>query len=159
LGGIFPHFGVDYAAPAGTPVWAVADGTIVSAGWAGGFGKQVVLRHTNGYRTYYGHLSRYGPGIKKGQRVKQKQIIGYVGTTGLSTGAHLDFRLSKDDRFRNPLKEVSPPGYPIEEEKIEEFNKKKDECLGWLADEVPNQIKVEETTSDSLQQDQIEGDE
>lgn len=159
LGGIFPHFGIDYAAPAGTPVWAVADGTIVSAGWAGGFGKQVVLRHKNGYNTYYGHLSRYGPGIKKGQRVKQKQTIGYVGTTGLSTGAHLDYRLSKDGRFRNPLKEVFPPGYPIEGEKIEEFNKKKDQCLGWLADGVPNQIKVEETTSDSLQQDQMEGDE
>ena len=159
LGGILPHFGIDYAAPAGTPVWAVADGTIVSAGWAGGFGKQVFLRHTNGYGTYYGHLSRYGPGIKKGQRVKQKQIIGYVGSTGLSTGPHLDYRLSKDGRFRNPLKEVFPAGYPIKEEKMEEFNKKKDECLGWLADEVPNQIKVEETTSDSLQRDQIEEDE
>ena len=159
LGGILPHFGIDYAAPAGTPVWAVADGTIVSAGGAGGFGKQVFLRHTNGYGTYYGHLSRYGPGIKKGQRVKQKQIIGYVGSTGLSTGPHLDYRLSKDGRFRNPLKEVFPAGYPIKEEKMEEFNKKKDECLGWLADEVPNQIKVEETTSDSLQRDQIEEDE
>jgi murein DD-endopeptidase MepM/ murein hydrolase activator NlpD len=158
LGGIIPHFGVDYAAPGGTPVWAVADGTVVSVGWAGGFGKQVVLRHTNGYRTYYGHLSRFGPGMKKGVRVKQKQIIGYVGTTGLSTGPHLDYRLSREGRFRNPLKEVFPLGDPIEKEKIEEFNKKKDEILIWLVDEVPNQIKVEETTSDSLQTDHIEGD-
>jgi murein DD-endopeptidase MepM/ murein hydrolase activator NlpD len=156
LGGVFPHFGVDYAAPIGTPVWAVADGTIVSAGWAGGFGKQVVLRHSNGYVTYYGHLSRYGPGIRKGRRVKQKQIIGYVGTTGLSTGPHLDYRLSKGDRFRNPLKEVFPPGYPIRKEEMGEFQMKKDEWLAWLADDSPNQRKVEETTSDALQRDQIE---
>jgi murein DD-endopeptidase MepM/ murein hydrolase activator NlpD len=151
LGGIFPHFGVDYAAPAGTSVWAVADGTIVSAGWAGGFGKQVVLRHTNGYRTYYGHLSRYGPEVKKGQRVKQKQIIGYVGTTGLSTGAHLDYRLSKDGRFRNPLKEVFPAGCPLGKEEKEKFHKKRDEVLAWLANDVPVQRKVEEVTSDILQ--------
>lgn len=150
LGGIFPHFGVDYAAPIGTPVWAVADGTVVSAGWAGGFGKQVVLRHTNGYVTYYGHLSRYGPGIKKGRRVEQKQIIGYVGTTGLSTGPHLDYRLSKGGQFRNPPKEVFPPGYPIRKEEMGEFQMKKDEWLAWLADDSPNQRKVEETTSDAL---------
>ncbi len=90
LGGIFPHHGVDYAAPIGTPVWAVGDGTVVQCGWNGGFGKQVVLKHRNGYMSYYGHLSNFARGIKKGVRVKQKQIIGYVGSTGLSTGPHLD---------------------------------------------------------------------
>src|SRR4030066_2122935 len=76
LGGLRPHYGIDYAAPTGTPIWAVADGTVVSVGWGGGFGKQVILQHKNGYRTHYGHLSGYGPGIKKGQHVTHKRDIG-----------------------------------------------------------------------------------
>ncbi len=135
LGGVLPHYGVDYAAPAGTPVWAVADGTVVSCGWGGGFGKQVILRHPNGYMTYYGHLSRFGPRIKKGVRVKQKEVIGYVGSTGLSTGPHLDYRLSKDGKFRNPLKEEFPSGRPIEPAKREAFQKRRDEILAWLRGE------------------------
>ncbi len=134
LGGILPHYGVDYAAPPGTPVWAVADGIVVSSGWGGGFGKQVVLRHPNGYMTYYGHLSGYGPGIRKGVRVKQKQVIGYVGSTGLSTGPHLDYRLAKDGRFRNPLKESFPSGVPIAPPKMESFQKKRNEMVGLLQD-------------------------
>lgn len=132
LGGVFPHYGVDYAAPAGTPVWAVADGTVVSCGWGGGFGKQVVLRHPNGYLTYYGHLSGYGPGIRKGVRVRQKQVIGYVGSTGLSTGPHLDYRMAKDGRFINPLKESFPSGFPIEKRKMEAFEKRRDEMMALL---------------------------
>jgi murein DD-endopeptidase MepM/ murein hydrolase activator NlpD len=151
LGGTHPHYGVDYAAPTGTPVWAVADGIVISMGWSPGFGKQVILRHANGYKTYYGHLSRYGTGIKVGKRVKQKEIIGYVGSTGLSTGPHLDYRLSKDSRFRNPLKEVFPAGYPLRKEEMGKFYKKRDEVLAWLANDVPLQRKVEEVTSDILQ--------
>ncbi len=132
LGGVFPHYGVDYAAPTGTPVWAVADGTVVSCGWGGGFGKQIVLRHPNGYMTYYGHLSRYGPGIRKGVRVKQKQVIGYVGSTGLSTGPHLDYRLAKDGKFVNPLKTTFPSGFPIEKRRMEAFQKRRDEVVAWL---------------------------
>ncbi len=132
LGGILPHFGVDYAAPSGTPVWAVADGTVVSCGWGGGFGKQVIVRHPNRYMTYYGHLSGYGPGIRKGGRVKQKQIIGYVGSTGLSTGPHLDYRLAKGGKFKNPLKENFPAGFPIEKKKMESFKKQRDEMVSWL---------------------------
>ena len=132
LGGVLPHYGVDYAAPTGTPVWAVADGTVVSCGWGGGFGKQVILQHPNGYQTYYGHLSGYGPGIRKGVRVKQKQVIGYVGSTGLSTGPHLDFRMAKDGKFRNPLNERFPAGDQIEKGKREAFEKRRDEMLVWL---------------------------
>jgi murein DD-endopeptidase MepM/ murein hydrolase activator NlpD len=132
LGGVFPHFGVDYAAPLGTPVWAVADGAVVSCGWGGGFGKQVILRHLNGYATYYGHLSRFGSGIKKGTRVRQQQIIGYVGSTGLSTGPHLDYRLVKDGRFRNPLKESFPTGIPIRKGEMESFQERRDEIMAWL---------------------------
>ena len=153
LGGICPHYGVDYAAPAGTPVWAVADGTVVSVGWSGGFGKLVVLRHRNGYKTYYGHLSRYGPGIKRGVRVRQKQILGYVGSTGLSTGPHLDYRLSRDGRFLNPLREIFPPTHPTQKKDLKEFHQKRDEVLAWLTSDALYQMKLGETTSATLQKD------
>jgi murein DD-endopeptidase MepM/ murein hydrolase activator NlpD len=132
LGGIRPHFGVDYAAPPGTPIWAVAEGTVVLCCWNGGYGKQVVLQHSNGYKTYYGHLSAFGSGIRKGVMVRQQQIIGYVGSTGLSTGPHLDYRLTKDGHFRNPMKETFPTGFPIEKGEMEKFQQKRDEMLVWL---------------------------
>ena len=144
LGGVRPHYGVDYAAPSGTPIWAVADGTIASCGWNSGFGNQVVLRHMNGYVSFYGHLSGYGPGIRKGVKVKQKQIIGYVGSTGLSTGPHLDYRLTKDHQFRNPLRETFPTGLPIEKGEIETFQKKREEMLVWLEGESGSSKKGEE---------------
>lgn len=150
LGGVRPHHGVDYAAPTGTPIWAVADGTVISVGWAGGFGKQVVVRHRNGYQTYYGHLSRYGPGIRSGARVRQKQIIGYVGATGLATGPHLDYRLSKDGKFLNPLREIFPSGQPLQKSDLEAFNQTRDEMLAWFSSEGPNRVKVEQTTSAAL---------
>jgi len=138
LGGIRPHFGVDYAAPAGTPIWAVADGTVYSCGWNDGFGNQVVLRHPNGYRTYYGHLSRYGRGIRKGAQVRQKQVIGFVGSTGLSTGPHLDYRLAKDGIVRNPLKISFPAGTPIRKEEMENFRKRRDEIVALLQGDIPS---------------------
>ena len=144
LGGVLPHFGVDYAAPPGTPVWAVGDGTVISCGWNGGFGKQVILRHMNGYTTYYGHFSGYGPGIRNNKVVKQKQIIGFVGSTGLSTGPHLDYRIAKDGRFRNPLKESFPTGLPIGKKEMETFQKRKDEMIVWLQGDTPYQKRMEE---------------
>jgi murein DD-endopeptidase MepM/ murein hydrolase activator NlpD len=143
LGGVFPHYGIDYAAPTGTPIWAVADGTVASCGWGGGFGKQVILRHPNGYMTYYGHLSGYGSGIRKGVQVKQKQVIGYVGSTGLSTGPHLDYRMAKDGRFRNPLKESFPSGFPIEKGKMEAFQKRRDEMVVWLQGATSDRKRLE----------------
>jgi len=99
-----PHLGVDYAAPTGTPVRAVADGRVVSAGWDGGFGNCVKIQHGQSYVSMYGHLSRFGAGIRSGTSVRQGQVIGYVGSTGLATGPHLDFRLMKAGQFINPLK-------------------------------------------------------
>jgi murein DD-endopeptidase MepM/ murein hydrolase activator NlpD len=113
LGGVRPHLAIDYGAPVGTPVWAVADGTVTSAGWNGGNGISVTLRHRSGYSTMYNHLSRLGTGVRRGARVSQKQIIGYVGSTGLSTGPHLDYRIAKNGRFVNPLSEKFLPGEPI----------------------------------------------
>jgi murein DD-endopeptidase MepM/ murein hydrolase activator NlpD len=144
LGGVRPHFGVDYAAPIGTPIWAVADGTVLSCGWNGGFGKQVVIRHPNGYVTYYGHLCRFGPGIRRGARVAQKQVIGYVGSTGLSTGPHLDYRLARGGQFRNPLKESFPAGFPIKKEEMEKFQKRRDEIMTWLQGDKPFSQRIEE---------------
>jgi murein DD-endopeptidase MepM/ murein hydrolase activator NlpD len=135
---------VDYAAPPGTPIWAVADGTVTSCGWNNGFGNQVTLRHMNGYMTYYGHLSGFGHGIRQGIRVGQKQIIGYVGSTGLSTGPHLDYRLAKDGQFRNPLKETFIPGAPVEKKEMERFGKKRDEMSVWLEGESSYSKKIEE---------------
>ncbi|MEN3045596.1 MAG: M23 family metallopeptidase [Candidatus Hydrothermales bacterium] len=100
---IRPHYGIDYVAPAGTPVFAVADGEVVYAGWKGGYGIYVEIKHKNSYRTGYGHLKRLAPFIRKGKRVKQREIIGYVGSTGLSTGPHLHFEVKKDGKFVNFL--------------------------------------------------------
>jgi len=97
-----PHLGVDYGALRGTPVIATADGKIVRASRKGGYGKTIIIRHGQQYHTLYGHLSRYAKGIRKGRSIKQGQVIGYVGTTGLSTGPHLHYELHVDGKPRNP---------------------------------------------------------
>ena len=111
LGGLRPHLAVDYGAPVGTPVRAVADGVVTMAGWDGGFGLSLSLRHARGYETMYNHLSRLD--VKRGERVRQRQVIGRVGTTGLSTGPHLDYRVRKAGVFVNPLGEKFIPGAPV----------------------------------------------
>jgi murein DD-endopeptidase MepM/ murein hydrolase activator NlpD len=111
LGGLRPHLAVDYGAPVGTPVRAVADGVVTMASWDGGFGLSISLRHSRGYETMYNHLSRLD--VKRGERVRQRQIIGRVGTTGLSTGPHLDYRVRKAGVFVNPLGEKFIPGAPV----------------------------------------------
>lgn len=115
-GRVRPHTAVDYAAPVGTPVMTIGDGTVVSAGWTNGGGNTVKVRHNSVYTTSYMHLSRYGAGIKAGVRVRQGDVIGYVGSTGLSTGPHLDFRVWKNGSAVNPLKLDSPPSEPIKPE-------------------------------------------
>jgi len=134
LGGNRPHLGVDYAAPVGTPIWAVADGTVVSCGWNGGYGKQVVIKHPKGYQSFYGHLSRFAPGVARGRSVRQKQVIAYVGATGLATGPHLDFRLQKNGVYRNPLKEISPRAPSLRQEQMPEFQKGLDPLVLWAGD-------------------------
>ena len=116
-----PHRGIDYAAPAGTPVWAPADGVVSSVSRDRRNGKKIVLRHAGGYTTYYLHLSRFAAGIRRGKKVRQKDVIGYVGSTGLATGPHLDYRMKKHGRWRNPLREKFPPGKPLPEEFHDDF--------------------------------------
>ncbi|MFA6500059.1 MAG: M23 family metallopeptidase [Desulfurivibrionaceae bacterium] len=98
-----PHLGVDLAAPMGTPIMATSDGRVNFAGWKGGFGKQIIIDHGGGYQTHYGHLSGFAKNITAGARVQQKQIIGYVGSTGISTGPHLDYRMAQNGVFANPF--------------------------------------------------------
>lgn len=108
-----PHHGVDYAAPKGTPVHTIGSGTVIKAGYSGGAGRLVTIRHNNGYTTTYMHLAGFGPGIRTGASVSQGQIIGFVGSSGLSTGAHLDFRVYKNNVPIDPLKMDSPPALPV----------------------------------------------
>jgi murein DD-endopeptidase MepM/ murein hydrolase activator NlpD len=116
-----PHTGVDYAAPKGTPVMTIGDGTITSMKYEGAGGNTIRIRHNSVYSTAYLHLSGYAKGLKVGQRVSQGQVIGYVGSTGRSTGPHLDFRVWKNGSAINPLKMQSPPAEPVKKEKMKEF--------------------------------------
>lgn len=117
-----PHLGTDYAAPHGTPIRTVGDGVVVEAGYSGGNGNYVKVKHNSTYSTQYLHMSRFAKGIKKGTRVSQGQIIGYVGSTGLATGPHLCFRFWKNGVQVDPYKEVNPPSYPVNKELFAKFD-------------------------------------
>lgn len=108
-----PHLAVDYAAPSGTPIHSVGSGVVSVAAYKRGNGKYVKVTHPNGWATMYNHMSRFGRNIRKGTRIEQGQLIGYVGSTGLSTGPHLDFRMYRNGRPVNPLKVTSPPARPV----------------------------------------------
>ena len=129
---IRPHYGVDYAAPVGTPVHAIGDGRIISATNEGGAGRMVKIQHNSVYATAYMHLSRFGEGVSQGKFVKQGDIIGYVGTSGLSTGPHLDFRFYKNGTPVDPLKIEAPPVEPISEESRNKFEQIKTVTLSLL---------------------------
>lgn len=115
------HKGVDYGAPRGTAIWAVGDGVVTWAGRRGGYGRFVAIRHKNGLETRYAHLDAYGRGVRAGVRVRQKQVIGYVGSSGLATGPHLHFEVTRGGRHMNPLTLVVPPAPPIDDEERERF--------------------------------------
>ena len=118
-----PHTGVDYAAPTGTPVMTIGDGVVTSVKYEGAGGNTVRIRHNSVYSTAYLHLSKYAKGLKVGQRVRQGEVIGYVGSTGRSTGPHLDFRVWKNGTPINPLKMESPPAEPIKSENRQAFDR------------------------------------
>jgi murein DD-endopeptidase MepM/ murein hydrolase activator NlpD len=120
-----PHHGIDYAAPIGTPVQSIGDGVVISISNTGGAGKMVKIKHNSVYSSAYLHLRNYGTNINKGVHVSQGQIIGYVGSSGLSTGPHLDFRIYKNGGPVDPLKIESPPVEPVQKENLPVFN----ECI------------------------------
>jgi murein DD-endopeptidase MepM/ murein hydrolase activator NlpD len=117
-----PHYGVDYGAPVGTPVQATADGTVTFVGRNGAAGRMVRIRHKNSYETMYLHLRSYGSGIRKGAKVTSGQIVGYVGSSGASTGPHLDYRIRYHGKYVNPLAHKFKPVAPLREEYRNEFN-------------------------------------
>jgi murein DD-endopeptidase MepM/ murein hydrolase activator NlpD len=129
-----PHHGIDYAAPKGTPVYAIADGTVIFKGWGGGGGNTLKIKHPRNLTSGYLHLSGFAKGIATGVRVSQGQLIGYVGSTGTSTGPHLDFRLWKGGTPIDPLKAPSEPTEPIKAENREYFEWVRGMILAELGD-------------------------
>jgi murein DD-endopeptidase MepM/ murein hydrolase activator NlpD len=138
-----PHTGIDYAAPTGTPVHTVGDGVVVERKYTRQGGRIVKIKHNSVYTTAYLHLSRYGKGVKTGAHVKQGQVIGYVGSSGLATGPHLDFRFWRNGKPINPLHVESPPVEPIKKVNREEYNRIRNNMIRELkrADEVLHREK------------------
>lgn len=140
LGRAMPHWGVDYAAPEGTPVMVTADGTVIFRGWKGGGGNTVEVRHAGGYITGYLHLSRFAKGLTVGQRVSQGEIIGYVGATGLATGPHVDYRVLRHGSYLNPLRLGQDPAPPLDEKDRPAFAARAATLLALL--EVPGEVEA-----------------
>jgi YD repeat-containing protein len=126
------HRGIDYGAPAGTPVQATASGTVTRAGWWDSYGRAIEIRHANGIRTRYAHLSSIAANVRPGARVQQGQVIGRVGSTGLATGPHLHYEFLQNGVHRNPMT-VSLPAEPgLEKEHLEDFRQRRDEVLALM---------------------------
>ena len=126
LGFVKMHTGVDWATPYGTPIFASGNGVVEKVGWEGGYGKYVRLRHNNGYETAYGHMSAYAKGMEPGKRVRQGQVIGFVGSTGMSTGAHVHYEILVNGRFVDPMRVKLPRGRSLEGPILANFEKERD---------------------------------
>jgi murein DD-endopeptidase MepM/ murein hydrolase activator NlpD len=120
------HTGVDWAAPRGTPIMAAGNGTIAYAGWKSGYGKHIRIRHANGYETSYSHMTGFAAGSRENARVRQGQVIGYVGSTGLSTGPHLHYEVFVNNRYVNPMKIRLPRGRVLKGDTLAGFRTERD---------------------------------
>jgi murein DD-endopeptidase MepM/ murein hydrolase activator NlpD len=139
-----PHLGVDLAAPIGTRIMAAASGRVSFVGWQKGFGRIVILKHPGGYKTYYGHLSRFAKGIKKGISVEQKQILGYVGSSGMSTGPHLDYRIKENGVFKNPFSMKFKPKSKLSAKALDEYIKEQGHWRQFLENNsAPKTLQIE----------------
>jgi murein DD-endopeptidase MepM/ murein hydrolase activator NlpD len=138
-----PHYGVDYAAPIGTPVYAIGDGRVVMASYQRGAGRIIKIKHNGVYTSTYMHLSGFGKGISAGKYVAQGELIGYVGSTGLSTGPHLDFRVARNGSPIDPLKMESPSVDPIKASNREAFDSMKIALLDMLDEYEQPQIALD----------------
>lgn len=143
-----PHHGIDYAAPVGTPVRSVADGVIIQKNYAGAAGNMIKIKHSGDLVSGYMHLQKFANGISVGSRVSQGQLIGYVGSTGRSTGPHLDFRLWKAGKPINPASVPQTSGDPLAKKHREKFNKAKELVIAELEGDVPDSMKL--TSFDNL---------
>ena len=133
LGYIKMHTGVDWAAPTGTPIYAAGNGVVEKDGWESGYGKFVLLRHNNGYETAYGHMSAYARGIEEGKRVRQGQVIGFVGSTGLSTGSHVHYEIRLNGRFVDPMRIKLPRGRELQGPILNAFEQERERLDGIVA--------------------------
>ena len=127
------HTGVDWATPYGTPIFASGNGVIEKAGWEGGYGKYVRIKHNNGYETAYGHMSAFAKGMEPGKRVRQGQVIGFVGSTGMSTGAHVHYEILVNGRFVDPMRVKLPRGRSLEGPMMAGFEKERDRLDGQMS--------------------------
>jgi murein DD-endopeptidase MepM/ murein hydrolase activator NlpD len=127
------HTGVDWAAPSGTPIYAAGNGTIEKVGWESGYGKFILVRHNNGYETAYGHMSAYARGMDEGKRVRQGQVIGFVGSTGLSTGSHVHYEIRINGRFVDPMRIKLPRGRELQGPVMASFEKERERLDGIMA--------------------------
>jgi murein DD-endopeptidase MepM/ murein hydrolase activator NlpD len=144
LGYVKMHTGVDWAAPRGTPIIAAGSGVIEKAGWAGGYGRQTIIRHANGYESSYNHQSGIARGIAPGARVRQGQIIGYVGATGLATGNHLHYELLVNGNKVDPMRVRLPVGRTLKGDELDRFKKTKDRIETLIGEEDKDPLKVAE---------------
>uniref|UniRef100_A0A7C6EIL0 M23 family metallopeptidase n=1 Tax=candidate division WOR-3 bacterium TaxID=2052148 RepID=A0A7C6EIL0_UNCW3 len=128
-----PHHGLDYSAPVGTPVSSIGDGVVTFKGWKGGYGNLVEIRHKNNFKSRYGHLSRFAKGLSQGEHIKMGELIGYVGSTGLSTGPHLHFELHKDGRPINPLTVKLPRAPSVNKKYFKQFEQVRDSLLSFIS--------------------------
>ncbi len=127
------HTGVDWAAPHGTAIYSAGNGEVEKVGWEGGYGKYIRIRHTNGYETAYGHMTAYARGIEPGAKVRQGQVIGFVGSTGLSTGAHLHYEIMVNGRFVDPMRIRLPRGRVLEDRVLAKFEEERERIDGMMA--------------------------
>ncbi len=126
------HTGVDWATPYGTPIFASGNGVVEKVGWEGGYGKYVRIKHNNGYETAYGHMSAFAKGMEPGKRVRQGQVIGFVGSTGLSTGAHVHYEILVNGRFVDPMRVKLPRGRSLDGTLLAGFEKERDRLDGMM---------------------------
>ena len=132
LGYVKMHTGVDWATAYGTPIFASGNGVVETAGWEGGYGKYVKLKHNNGYKTAYGHMSAFAKGLEVGKRVRQGQVIGFVGSTGQSTGAHVHYEILVNGRFVDPMRIKLPRGRSLDGPLMTSFEKERDRLDGMM---------------------------
>src|SRR5690606_4612143 len=142
LGYVRMHTGVDWAAPVGTPIIAAGNGVVAKAGWASGYGKQIIIRHANGYETSYNHQSAFAPGIRPGVRVRQGQVIGYLGQTGLATGPHLHYELIVNGTKVDPMRVRLPQGRVLKGDDLVAFKRERERIDDLLRQQDSDSLKV-----------------
>jgi murein DD-endopeptidase MepM/ murein hydrolase activator NlpD len=151
LGYVKMHTGVDWATAYGTPIFASGNGVVEKVGWEGGYGKYVRIKHNNGYETAYGHMSAFAKGLEVGKRVRQGQVIGFVGSTGMSTGAHVHYEILVNGRFVDPMRIKLPRGRSLEGPIIAGFEKERDRLDAMMSGRGGGPARISDATGGPLQ--------